>query len=628
MSSALPATVRAAEDALAEHLARRELLIIAGAGIAVGAETPLLDAQAVIERLQDYLPDDLPQAAADGLDPLDVAQWYAEEHGHQHLEMRLTRAYELAGQAPSPLQSALMSLPVHVIFTVSYDQALEHALAAAGAFPEVIVDELHMVRIDDLMAVNVVKLFGCVSMPDSLVLTREDHERYVETHQALIAFLRVQLATRTVLFAGFDFADPRLRAIHTVIRQTLRAHRRRAFALDLAPLQPLLTRQWNRHGVDFIPLPDVPAMIAFVERLAARVGTAERGDDLLTRVQELHGDEASPALSSAADVARKIEALRGQIRGLLREAARHPDLALDARLRDVERGEPGSAAGLSALQTLFQLGQVMESMGRGLEGHEWRRLGNALYRHRDWPLAIRAYSAAIKVAHGSDPWTEGNLARAYLRLGHYARAEGLLRRLVFVRSPDDQALDTPWLVHRPTDLTELGHAVLQRARQLRDEGKLEQAFSALKEMRPWLHKGMGAPWMMAAIQPDRQRAKMNIKAPVTSHHPALLTCFAANYRLAYELSVLLRQFREAERCRSQAVRLLVQAVQEAPALVEAREHLIEIYYENLLQRPTAETNLRLNIEQIEELAAMSEHGRSMRDALRTRYASAWRRAGR
>src|SRR5690349_16845224 len=132
MSSALPATIRAAEDALVEHLVRRELVIFAGAGVAMGSASPPPDAQAVLERLQDQLPDDLAQPAVDDLDPLDVAQWYAEEHGHQHLEMRLTRAYELAGQTPSPLQSALMALPVRVIFTTSYDQALERALVAAG----------------------------------------------------------------------------------------------------------------------------------------------------------------------------------------------------------------------------------------------------------------------------------------------------------------------------------------------------------------------------------------------------------------------------------------------------------------------------------------------------------------
>jgi hypothetical protein len=162
---------------------------------------------------------------------------------------------------------------------------------------------------------------------------------------------------------------------------------------------------------------------------------------------------------------------------------------------------------------------------------------------------------------------------------------------------------------------------------LRDDGSLEQAAGVLKEVRPWLRKGMGAPWMMALVQVERQRGTRRVELLATSNHPFLLNCFGANYRLAYELSVLTHNFREAERCRNQAVMLFVRAVQEAPLLIEPHGHLIAMYYENLLQRPGAEANLRLNIEQVEALAATSESGRKMRDALRARYPRAWRQAG-
>lgn len=627
MASAIPVTVRAAEDALVEHLLRREIVIFAGAGVSVGSEPPLPDSQTLLESLQDFLPDDFAPRPVDDLDPLDVAQWYADEHGHQHLEMRLTRAYDLVEQKPSSLQRALMALPVNVIFTIGYDQALEQALAEHGTDPEVIIDDLQMFQVNALTATSLIKLYGCVSMPDSLVLTRDDYDTYAEHHRAFLAFLQAQLATRVILFAGFSFADPRFGALHGVIRQTLLAHRRRAFALELAPMQPLLARQWKKHGIDFITLPDLDAMIAFVERLSERAGGARQAVEPSTMLHTLQAAEASPAIASAAYIVSTLETLRRQIRRLLREASRHPALGLEPRLRDVAGDAAGTPSGLSTLRTLFSLAESLEATGYGLDGHEWRRLGNGLYRQREWPLAIRAYTVAMQAAHGTDPWTEGNLARAYLHLGQYARAEGLLRRLVFVRSPDDQALDTPWLVQRPSDLTEFGQAVLRRAEQLRDEGRLEQALSVLKEVRPWLRKGMGAPWMMALVQVERQRGARRVELPATSNHPYLLHCFGANYRLAYELSVLTRHFREAERCRNQAIMLFVRAVQEAPLLAEPRGHLIAMYYENLLQRPEAEANLRLNIEQVEDLAATSESGRKMRDALRARYTRAWSQAG-
>lgn len=618
MSSAIP-TLRAAEDALTVHLVRQEVVIFVGAGLSLGVESPPPDSQTLLESLQDFLPEHFSPRPVDDLDPLDVAQWYADEHGHQHLEMRLTRAYDLAEQKPSSLQRALMALPVNVIFTTGYDQALEQALGERGIVPKVIIDDQQLFQIDDLTATSVIKLYGCVSMPDSLVLTRDDYDTYAERHRACMAFLQAQLATRIVLFAGFSFSDPRFRVLHTLIRQTLQSNDRRAFALESAPMQPLLARQWKKNGIDFITLSDVDAMIAFIERLSERSGGTPGGTGLSTMLHQLQVAESSPVLASAAYIVSTLETLRRQIRRLLRDASRHPGLGLEPRLQDIAGDETNtSSSGLSTLRTLYSLAQSLEATGYGLEAHEWRKVGNGLYRQRDWSLALRAYTAAMQAAHGTDPWTEGNLARAYLHLGQYARAEGLLRRLVFVRSPDDQALDTPWLVQRPSDLTELGHAVLRRAEQLRDDGRLEQASGALKEVRPWLRKGMGAPWMMALVQVERHP---------TSNHPHLLNCFGANYRLAYELNVQTRHFREAERCRRLAVGLFVRAVHEAPLLPEPREHLIVMYVENLLQRPTAEANLRLNIEQVEALAATSERGRKMRDTLRHRHARAWRLVG-
>lgn len=610
MSSTIPAAVRAAEDALLEHLLRNEVVIF------VGDTAPLHDMQVVIESLHDVLPDHRPPTAEDGLDPLDVAQWYADEHGHQHLEMRVTRAYDLAQPKPSALQRTLMVLPVDLIFTTGYDQTLEHALYDDGIAPNVYIDDVQVFQINDRSGTSLIKLYGCVSRPDSLVLTRDDYDGYIDRHRAFVAFLQAQLATRVVLFVGFSFSEPRFRTLHTIIRQILQTSGRRAVALEVAPLQSLLASQWKHTGIDFVVFPDASALLAFVDRLSTRVAQTQQSLELSTMVQSLHTAGAAPMLTSAVSIVPTLETLRRQVRRLLREASRHVVLGLEPRLQEIV-GEAESS-GLSTVQTLYRLACSLEQAGFGLEVKEWRQIGNGLYRHRVWPVAIQAYTTALRIAQGADPWTEGDLARAYLRLDQHARAEGLLRQLVFIRSPDDQALNILWLVQRPSDLIELGNAVLRRAERLRDEGKPVQALAVLKDMRPWLRKGLGAPWMMALVQVEHQ---------VRSYHPYLLNGFAANYRLAYELSVLVRQFVEAEGFQTQAVKLFGQALQETPSLAEPREHLIAIYYENLLRQPTATNNLRLQIEQIEALATTDESGRIMRDILRSRHVRAWRLAG-
>ena len=48
---------------------------------------------------------------------------------------------------------------------------------------------------------------GCISKPESIVLTRQDYLRYSDTNAALAGIVQSMLITSRMLFVGFSLAD-------------------------------------------------------------------------------------------------------------------------------------------------------------------------------------------------------------------------------------------------------------------------------------------------------------------------------------------------------------------------------------------------------------------------------------
>ncbi|MDP9373512.1 MAG: SIR2 family protein [Chloroflexota bacterium] len=622
-------TVAEAEQQLAERLLRREVVVFAGAGTSMEADPPLPDWKALVAGLVA----DLPGGASATADDLDLAQWYVEEHGRGRLEARLSATFGGLDRRPSPLQQALAALPVGLYFTTNYDQLLERALRdARGELPDTAVDDRHVALINDLTATTVVKMHGCASLPDTMVLTREDYERYADHHRAIITYLQTQLATRTLFFAGFSFADPNFRVIHEAIRRTLGQYHRRAYALSDRPLHPLFVRHWARRGIDFVALDGGAGVTAFAQRLAARVGDAvTRGTSLPQFLLTLGQRRPPPLFQAAVRIERQLADVREAIRALLREASEHEGLRLDARLPEgVDDAEAVAAATLEKVRALFGLAEGLERMGYALPADDWLRLGNALYRHGEWPLAARAYTAALRHAPAGrrHRWAEGNLARTYLALGQDRRAEAVLRSLCLTETPAGAALDATWLAERPHDLSELGYAVNRLAERLRADGRPEQALTLLAEVRPWLRQGLHAPWGDGLHGPDVGPFRREAGRRAWGNKALLRNFLGKNYRLAYEMHIALGDRAEAERCRGRAVHHFVRATQEAPLFPYPWSHLLDLYEANLLGRRTAAEHLRLNVRLLDALPSrFGAVGTRVRDSIKARHEDTWARYG-
>jgi transposase len=257
----LPLAAPAART-LTEAARDGSLVLFVGAGVSKDAGLPLW--RELVAPLGQHL--GLPEA----IDAPDVAQAYVNTHGRPALLRYLETALGGVRQT-GRMHRALARLPVPVIFTTNYDQLLERALAARhGAGPAVAITDDHLAALAPHPSATVIKLHGCLSATDTIVIARDDYARYPASHPAMLACLRHHLASHPVLFVGSSLAGLRLRALHAPLLRGSAA--RRWYALDAleppATCRPGWREAWQREGVQPLLFRSFDQKWEFLEELA------------------------------------------------------------------------------------------------------------------------------------------------------------------------------------------------------------------------------------------------------------------------------------------------------------------------------------------------------------------------
>lgn len=279
--AALPRELRAAADALAAKARAGDLVIFIGAGLSQGAGLPswrglLSDLAAARARVTDI-------PSFDGLGELDRAALIARRLGDdeslgalvsEHIRERSTH-YALG-------HGLLASLPVEEVVTMNYDDLFERASAAVGR-PVTVLPGGRVARGERWL----LKMHGCMTRPESIVLTREDYLRFQANRSALAGIVQALLITRHMLFVGFSFSDDNFHRIAHAVREALREgggmEGRSRFGTTLVVgSNPLARELWER-DVDWIafdqrpksPFAEQPRLLEiFLDRVAARAATA------------------------------------------------------------------------------------------------------------------------------------------------------------------------------------------------------------------------------------------------------------------------------------------------------------------------------------------------------------------
>jgi hypothetical protein len=337
--AALTPAERAAADALGDKARAGDLVVFIGAGVSQGAGLPswnmlLADLAGSRARIEE-------RDAFARLGELDRAAILSRRLAHgerlgavvaEHLLDRSTH-YALC-------HGLLASLPVDEVITTNYDDLFERASAAVGR-PVTVLPGGEALRGERWL----LKMHGCVSRPESIVLTREDYLRYQENRSALAGIVEALLITRHMLFAGFSFSDDNFHRIAHAVRQAVSHRSEREggarFGTTLVVNPNPLARELWQDDIEWLafdqdpagggprPIPDqIRRVEIFLDRVAARAATTtshlcdRRYEAVLSPAERKLKKNLEAFVASAGDDIRATPAWREVARLLKRLGAR------------------------------------------------------------------------------------------------------------------------------------------------------------------------------------------------------------------------------------------------------------------------------------------------------------------
>jgi hypothetical protein len=200
---------------LAGKASQGELALFVGAGVSASAGLPLWYGLLVTLATSAGMPENERQGLQE-LDPMDQAAIIEGRLGGAvSLQEAIRKVF--TGEHYSLAHAFLAALPVAEVVTTNYDQLFELACRAVGRTPSVLP---HAIRPDAKRWV--LKMHGCVSHPEDIVLTRGDYLGYAERRAALAGIVQALLITRHMLFVGFSLKDDNFHRIADAVRRAVR----------------------------------------------------------------------------------------------------------------------------------------------------------------------------------------------------------------------------------------------------------------------------------------------------------------------------------------------------------------------------------------------------------------------
>jgi hypothetical protein len=200
----------------------------------------------------------------------EAAQACEDEKGRYELVQFVRDEIERLGDEPQRIHRLIARLTqCQVWVTTCFDSRLERACAEIGRPLQPITGKIE-VAFDDDQKTRLYKLRGSVERVESLILTEEDYERFFEEHASISVVLRAYLASKTVLFIGYDLADPQFRNLYRRVTDLLDNYARRAYAFGETPA--LRVARWcKRHGIEVVEVGATEFLEALLAQLASRV---------------------------------------------------------------------------------------------------------------------------------------------------------------------------------------------------------------------------------------------------------------------------------------------------------------------------------------------------------------------
>lgn len=218
-----------------------------------------------------------------------LAQWSIESSGNRSRIQRVIRD-EIAPDHPIPESLKIIArLPTRHIWTTNYDRLVERAFAEIRRPLDVISAAADLASRPRPGAARLYKMHGSVDRLNDLVISTDDYELFRTRRGAFLPLLQAQLTSMSMLFVGLSFADPNVRHVLALIRESftdsppehfalLRPPHREEFSSDAeyearAAQHQLWARDLRRYGlyaVEIETFDEIPGLLKEIELRVAR----------------------------------------------------------------------------------------------------------------------------------------------------------------------------------------------------------------------------------------------------------------------------------------------------------------------------------------------------------------------
>jgi hypothetical protein len=250
------------------------------------------------------------------------------------------------------------------VITTNYDSLIERAFSDAGKPCGTIVREDDLTRMQD---VNVVKIHGCVTHLDTIVITEEDYYRWLISDSEIKTLVRLWFLQRRVIFIGFSLSDPNLRQLYYGLR--LR------FGKALQVAYAVFKERLDNYGMRFIEEQKIKIIeldaTAFLEELVEQIvlpRAFEEYDPIACAELLRNWRDSHPGLTQAdlAKLAGRPEARVSDLLSLLDLPDRYKELVESGTIKSYQ----GAAYVQRVREKLRERGELAE---RDDEIYEWAK---------------------------------------------------------------------------------------------------------------------------------------------------------------------------------------------------------------------------------------------------------------
>jgi hypothetical protein len=245
---------------LIENFRTRKAAVFFGAGVSVGAGLPTWGdfSRALINELEADSGIKIEQYAA--ALKTNIPQYYENRFGRRRLVQKV-ESLLAPTKAESETHDLLAQLPTNSYYTTNFDEFLESSLRKQRRYFDLIVSD-HAARIyTERRGLQLRKIHGTLSQPDTLIITRDDYTRFAHENALILEAMRTDLRQSTFLFIGYSMTDPDFISIYESVLLSM-GRMRQTHYFCLAGVTEFEEQDLRQRGITSIALDQWPGSTA------------------------------------------------------------------------------------------------------------------------------------------------------------------------------------------------------------------------------------------------------------------------------------------------------------------------------------------------------------------------------